>query len=513
VPFRGIDNAWFPFISPDGHWVGFFADGANGELKKVAITGGSPIPLCRFQGTARGASWGTDDTIVFATNDSTTGLMSVSAGGGEPKVLTRPDAAHGEQDHLFPVWLPDRRSVLYTIATESSIENANVAVLDLGTGQSTTLIRGGSDAEYVHTGHLVYASAGTLRAVRFDPTRRSVLSDPVPVVEQILMLESGAADFRISEQGTLAYVPGGRGGAMGPVRSIVWVHRQGGEEPIGAPPRTYAVPRLSPDGTRVALDIRDQERDIWIWDFGRKTLTRLTTKPIGDDVPVWTPDGRRIAYSSGIGGARNLFWQAADGTGAAERLTTSPSPHVPTSFSPDGKALIFTEVNSKTGTDLMQLRLDGAPKAEPLIQTPFLETAADISPDGRWITYQSNESGRPEVYVRPFPKVDGGRVQISTGGGSKPAWSRNGRELYFLAPNTAMMVVPVQTSPTFTPGNASKLFDGPWFAQTAGRTYDVSPDGQRFLMIKDATADSTLALPINVVVHWTEELKARVPSK
>jgi eukaryotic-like serine/threonine-protein kinase len=186
---------------------------------------------------------------------------------------------------------------------------------------------------------------------------------------------------------------------------------------------------------------------------------------------------------------------------------------VPTSFSPDGKALIFTEVNSKTGTDLMQLRLDGAPKAEPLIQTPFLEAAADISPDGRWIAYQSNESGRPEVYVRPFPKVDGGRVQISTGGGSKPAWSRNGRELYFLAPNTAMMVVPVQTSPTFTPGNASKLFDGPWFATTAARTYDVSPDGQRFLMIKDATADSTLALPINVVVHWTEELKARVPSK
>jgi serine/threonine-protein kinase len=513
VPLRGSDNAGFPFVSPDGHWVGFFAGGLNGELKKVAITGGPPITLCRFQGAARGASWGADDTIVFATSDLATGLMSVPAAGGEPKVLTKPDAAHGEQDHVFPAWLPDRRSVLYTVLIGPTIDTAQVAVLDLETGQRTTLIRGGSDAQYVHTGHLVYASAGTLRAVRFDLARRAVLSDPEPVVEQVTMLATGAADFGISEQGTLAYVTGGP--AILAARSLVWVNRQGRQEPIDAPPRPYFFPRLSPDGTRVALDIRDQENDIWIWEFARKTLTRLTADPAVDSNPVWTPDGRRIAFSSARAGVQNLFWQAADGTGAAERLTTNLAPHLPNSFSPDGKTMIFTEMNSKTGADLMQLHLDGSSKAEPLIQTNFVESNGEVSPDGRWIAYQATESGQNEVYVRPFPKVDGGRWQISTGGGSLPAWSRNGRELFYYDPNTTMMAVPVQTSPGFSAGNPSKLFSGRWYALQAGRTYDVSPDGQRFLMIKATTLgdQNTPSAPINVVVHWTEELKRLVPTK
>ena len=516
VPFRGIDNAGFPFISPDGHWVGFFVAGANSELKKVAITGGPPITLCRFEGTARGATWGSDGTIVFATNSVSTGLMSVAADGGEPRTLTKPDTAHGEQDHVFPSWLPDGRSVLYTILTGPNIDTAQVAVLDLTTSQSRPLVRGGSDAQYVNTGHLVYASAGTLRAVRFDPARREVMSDPVPVVEQVTMLSTGAADFRVSEQGTLAYVPGGSiGRGVGGPRTLVWVTRQGREEPIGAPSRAYAFARLSPDATRLALDVRDQESDIWIWDFARKAMTRLTVDIGLDASPVWTPDGHRVAFASSRTGITNLFWQLADGTGTAERLTTSPAVQNASSFSPDGKTLIFTEVNSKTGPDVMQLRLDGSPKAEPVIQSNFAEAAGDLSPDGRWIAYTSNESGQNEVYVRPFPKVDGGRWPISTGGGSRPAWSRNGRELFYLAPNTAMMSVPVQTNPTFSAGNPSKLFDGPWsVVQAAGRTYDVAPDGQRFLMIKDASADrATPSVPINVVVHWTEELKARVPSK
>jgi hypothetical protein len=492
---------------------GFFAGGFNGELKKVAITGGPPITLCRFQGAARGASWGPDDTIVFATSDLTTGLMSVPAAGGEPKVLTKPDAIHGEQDHVFPAWLPDRRSVLYTVLIGSTIDTAQVAVLDLETGQRTTLIRGGSDAQYVHTGHLVYASAGTLRAVRFDLARRTVLSDPELVVEQVTMLATGAADFGISEQGTLAYVTGSP--AILGARSLVWVNRQGQQEPIDAPSRPYFFARLSPDGTRVALDIRDQDNDIWIWEFARKTLTRLTADPALDSNPVWTPDGRRIAFSSARAGVQNLFWQAANGTGAVERLTTNLAQQLPTSFSPDGKTMIFMEMNTKTGGDLMQLHLDGSPKAEPLIQTNFGESNGEVSPDGRWIAYQSNESGQNEVYVRPFPKVDGGRWQISTGGGSLPVWSRNGRELFYYDPNTAMMAVPVQTSPGFSAGNPSKLFGGRWYALQAGRTYDPSPDGQRFLMIKDTALgdQNTPSAPINVVVHWTEELKARVPAK
>jgi eukaryotic-like serine/threonine-protein kinase len=516
IPIRGIANAGFPFISPDGHWVGFFTGGSSGELKKVAMTGGPPITLCRFQGTARGASWGADDTIVFATNDVSTGLMTVRAGGGEPKVLTKADTAHGEQDHVLPSWLPDGRSVLYTISTGFSVDSAQVAVLDLSTGQSKTLVRGGSDAQYVETGHLVYASAGTLRAVRFDPTRREVLSDPVPVVDQVMMLTTGAADVRISAQGTLVYVPGSSGGMLTGSRTLVWVTRQGREEPISAPPRAYVLARLSPDGTRAALDVRDQAGDIWIWDFARQNLTRLTTDPSLDTNPVWTPDGRRVMFASARGGVGNLFWQSADGTGTAERVSTGPDIQAASSFSPDGKTVIFTEVHAKTGQDVMQLHLDGTAKVEPLVQTTFAETAAEISPDGRWIAYHSNESGQNEVYVRPFPKVDGGRWLISTGGGSRPAWSRSGRELFYLALDGAMMAVPVQTTSTFKPGNPSRLFSGRLnaLALQAGRGYDVSPDGQRFFMIKDAAAGGAAAsIPINVVVHWTEELKARLPAQ
>jgi serine/threonine-protein kinase len=334
----------------------------------------------------------------------------------------------------------------------------------------------------------------------------------------------------------------------------VWVNRQGREEPINAPPRAYAFPRLSPDGTRVALDVRDQENDIWIWDFMRQTLTRLTFDPSGDGWPIWTPDGRRVVFASsqaggpGLSAVTNLLWRAADGTGTVERLTTSPNPQLPHSFSPDGKSLLFQELNPKTNNDLMLLRLDGTPRTEPpsqrsgepgpaaqgfggpgptsasgstasdvrpLIQTTFSDTAGEISPDGRWLAYYSNESGRNEVYVRPFPNVDSGRWQISTGGGSRPAWAKNGRELFYFAPNTAMMAVAVRTTPSFSAGNPTKLFDGPWSVTQSGRTYDVSRDGQRFLLIKDATASNQpSALPtITVVLNWQEELKQRVPIK
>jgi eukaryotic-like serine/threonine-protein kinase len=540
VPLRGIATVAFPFISPDGRWVGFFSvvgagsgvGGPGGDLKKISITGGPPQTLCQYHGTARGATWGPDDTIVFATNDPSTGLLSVPAGGGAPKVLTKPDAARGEQDHLFPSLLPGGRAVLFTISVAGGIENGQVAVLDLQTGQQKTLVRGGSDAQYVETGHLVYASAGTLRAVRFDPDRLEVLGDPVPVVERMTTLQTGAADFRISRQGTLVYVPGGSI-AAGAMRSLVWVTREGREEPINAPPRTYASPRLSPDGTRVALDAFDQDNDIWIWDLGRETLTRLTFDPGADSSPNWAPDGRRIVFGSSragsIGSVTNLFWQAADGTGTPERLTTSPNTQAPQSFSPDGKRLVLGEANPKTANDLLLLQIDGTPRREPpstsgnaignihpLIQTTFQETAGEVSPDGRWLTYYSNESGRNEVYVRPFPNVDGGRWQISVGGGTRPAWSRNGRELFYLAPgpgvNELMMAVPVQTTPTFSAGNPSKLFEGPWYIGVEGRTYDVSPDGKRFLLIRDVSAQPSALPTITVVLNWFEELKRLVPA-
>ena len=519
---RGITNARVPFVSPDGKWIGFFE---GGELKKVSITGGPPIRLCPISGNPRGATWTRDGTIVFATSNPTTGLLSVPEGGGDPKVLTKPDAAHGEQDHLFPSALPDGHAVLFTIVSSGGADSSQVAVFDLKTGKAKTLVRGGSSAEYVETGHLVYAAAGALRAVRFDPVRLDVLSDPVPVAEQITMQNNGAAEYAISRNGTLVYLPGGAAGQIGAARSLVWVNRQGREETLNAPPRAYAQPRVSPEGTRIALTISDQQNDIWIWNVARSTLTPLTFDPGVDQNPVWTPDGRRIIFSSTRPGSSNLFWQNADGTGTIERLTTSPNQQFGLSISPDAKDVVLLEQAPNAGNDLMVLHLvdpsapprTGKPKVEPLIQTMFSETQGEISPDGHWLAYQSNDSGQNQIYVRPFPNVNAGRWQLSTAGGTRHVWARNGRELFYGGPGGAIMAVPVQTGSTFSYGNPTKLFDWPTLpAPSPARTYDVSPDGQKFLMIKESGgSDPTTPTPSSVVVvlNWTEELKQRVPSK
>jgi Tol biopolymer transport system component len=515
-PLAGITTARNPFFSPDSRWIGFFD---NDELKKVSVTGGPAITISRLTGPGpRGASWGDDNTIVFATNDPKTGLLRVSADGGEPTVLTTPDAGQHEGDHLFPSVLPGGRGVLFTI-TAGQAENTQVAVLDLKTGQRKTLLRGGSAGEYVETGHLIYAAAGTLRAVRFDLQRLEVLSDPVPAAENVMVASTGAANYAVSRSGTLVYLPGGASG-----RSLVWVDRQGHETPIKAPTRAYAIPRISPDGTRVALDIRDQENDIWIWDLARETLTRLTSDPGLDAEPVWTPDGRRLLFSSTRMGVATLYEQAADGTGTADRLTTSTIQ--PTSVTPDGTRVVGSATPPNTQWHVVLSPLaspasraghgpspgPGLSRVEPLIQTPFIERNAEVSPDGRFLAYESNESGRNEIYVRPFPEVERGRWQVSTGGGTQAAWARNGRELFYLDGSNRLTAVPVQTTGTaFSASNPARVFDRPYAMPVGFRTYDVSPDGQRFLMIKED--QNATAAGMVVVEHWTEELKARVPTK
>jgi len=519
----GITEVRSPFISPNGQWIGFF-EGQNGQLKKVSILGGPPVTLCKYVGIPLEGSWGADDTIIFATNDRSTGLMSVGAGGGDPKVLTTPDVAAGETDHLMPSILPGGRAVLFTIQRRSqTIDNEQIAVLDLKTGRKKILIQGGSDARYVETGHLIYAVAGTLRAVRFDLQGLAVTGDPVPVVEGVTMSgTTGTADYAVSQNGTLVYAPGVVGGGIS--RILVWADRQGREAPINAPARTYTIPRISPDGTRVALDIRDQENDIWVWDLKRETLARVTFDPGFDQFPVWTPDGRRLIFGStrGSGGANSmgLFSQAADNTGTVARLTTTTNAQAPMAISPDATRVLLMETDPKTGQDIKITSVTPAAsqQPQPLIQTPFNETNPDISPDGRWVAYQSNESGSNQVYVRPFPQVDAGHWQISTGNGLKPVWSRNGRELFYMtntASGSAMMAVAVQTAGAlFSAGNPVKLFDlAQYYLVNNGRSYDVSADG-RFLLIKNPTPSNPAMAPGLVVVeHWTDELKQSVPAK
>jgi hypothetical protein len=325
-----------PFVSPDGQGVGFF-DGTT--LRKVAITGGPPITLTSVNGLPTGATWALDDTIIFATTSVATGLQRVSAAGGTPEVLTRPDHAHGEGSHLWPEILPGGRALLFTITSQTGgLETAQVAVRDLRTGTQKVLLRGGSHGHYVASGHLVYVAAGTLRAIPFDLARLVTQGTAVPVLPRLATTSFGAGDFAVAADGTLVYVDAP--GSLAPnARTLVWVDRMGKEESVAAPPRAYQHPRLSPDGTRVALSSIDQENDLWIWDLGRATLTRMTFDAGLDQFPVWTPDGRRIVFSSARSGQLNLWWQAADGTGAAERLTTSSNPQLVTGITPDGTAV------------------------------------------------------------------------------------------------------------------------------------------------------------------------------
>jgi eukaryotic-like serine/threonine-protein kinase len=496
----------------------------------VAVTGGPAVTLTNLDGTGvRGATWGPDDTIIVATNAGATGLQRVGAAGGPVTVLTRPDRAQGEQDHILPEVLPGGGAVLFTImAPTGGLDAAQVAVLDLRTGTRTILVRGGTDANYVPSGpgspkrgereggHLVYAAARSLRAVPFDLAHLQTRGTPVPVIPEVVTTGAGAVDAVVAGDGTLAYVSGGFGGAGGRPSTLVWVDRQGRETPIPAQPRAYFYPRLSPDGTRAAVYAADQESDVWLWDLGRTTLTRVTFDPGQDLYPVWTPDGRRLIFTSERAGIRNLYSQAADGTGAVERLTDSPNAQVATAVSPDGRRLIFTETAPKTGDDVMQMELDGTHRVTPLVQSPFAERNGIVSPDGRWLAYEANDSGRVEISVRSFPDVTSGHWQVSTAGGTRPLWARSGQELFYVSPTGALMRVGVERSASWSATTPTLLVKEGYFTTPGtnpGRMYDLSSDGQRFLMMKEGGADQTGAPPqIMVVQHWVEELKRLVPT-
>jgi serine/threonine-protein kinase len=493
-----------PFVSPDGQWVGFFDGGI--ELKKVPITGGPAVLVARVVGGGeRGATWAADGTIIFATSATTTGLQRISADGGAPAVLTRPDRARGEAGHYWPEVLPGGQAVLYTVIATGGLDAAALAVLDLRTGRSTILLRGGSDAQYVTSGHLVYAAAGTLRAVRFDLARLSIVGSSIPVVPQVRTTAAGSVDAGVAANGTVAYVAGGA------VRTLVWVDRQGVETSTGAPPRAYVYPRISPDGTRVVVEAYDENNEIWLWDVAHAMLTRVTAGPAANISPLWLPDGRHVVFNSNRDGRFNLFTQAVDGTGAAARLMESLNPRFPTAVGPDRRLLVLTEGSPTTGQDVMTMRLDGPPQVLPLVQTPFDERNGIVSPDGRWLAYEANDSGPFEIYVRPFPDVTRERWPISTSGGTQPLWARNGKELFYLAPDGALMRVAVTGGPAWVAGTPTKMFDGRYVVRASGNTlrnYDISADDQRFLMMKEGGSDAMGAPPqIVVVQHLDEELK------
>ena len=496
-----------PFVSSDGRWVGF-ADG--NALMRVAAAGGEPLVIGTFKGRALGATWLPDDTIVFAANDETTGLRRVSVAGGPATELTRLDRDGGQAAHAWPESLPGGNAVLFTITSQTGRQEADrIAVVDVRNHTQKILVPGGSHAQYVASGHLVYVAAGALWAVSFDPRRLEVHGSPIRVLPQLVTTVNGSGQFAVATDGTLVYadsVP-----TVGS-QDLVWVDRSGRETPLGAPTREYVQARLSPDGARVAVDIAGPNRDIWVWDTERAVLTRVTADPANDAGPEWTLDGQRIIFASQRdGGVYNLWWQAADGTGDAQRLTTSANTQGPTGLSPDGRELVFFQLTPTRLFDILRLALPGK-QVSPLLETAFSELNGVISPDRRWLAFQSNLSGRPEIYVRPFPDTAGGQWPVSTAGGRMPAWSGN-RLLYFQADGSLMGVKFEGRNSRWHAEAPVKLLDSVYLsgsAATVTRPYDVSPDGQRLLMIKPSRADSQPGSSgLIVVQHWDQELKAR----
>ena len=504
APVLGTEGALSPFLSPDGNWVGFVGEG---KLRKVSLSdGGPPVDLCDI-GSPRGAWWGPDDFIYY-TPGSSGGIWRIPADGGQPETVTELQEANAEWTHRWPQVLPDGQAVLFTVGDKdmfSGFDEAKIYIQSLETDERHLLIEGGSFARYVR-GHIVYVRRGVLMAAPFDAQRLEVVGRARPMVEWVKWFPiNGTAQFALSRDGSLVYVPGGP--EWEEPRQLVWVNREGESEPVTDDARIFYDPALSPDGSKIAVAIaREGNTDLWLYDVKRDTLSRLTASGGEDLGPLWTADGQRIAYYYSMSGAFQMFSQAADGSGEPEKILEGENGQRPESWSPDGKVLIFSENHPETGFDIWSLDVEGG-KPEPTIQTTFDEHHGALSPDGRWLAYVSNESAQHEVYVTPFPGP-GGKWQISTDGGDNPSWTRRGEELLYID-GDKMMTVSIISEPEFAATkprllfewrHPPRLFEGPY-----RRYYDVSSDGETFLMVQGGKRETSRQL--HVALHWGQELE------
>jgi serine/threonine-protein kinase len=502
-------RAAMPFFSPDSRFLGFRS--ASNKLMKVSVKGGAPViitdPGRRLKGDEiRGASWGADGSIVF-TSGAAGGLYRVSANGGEPALLAEPRREMGERTYRFPDVLPGEKAVVFTLVTTEieSFDEASIAVLSLDTGEIRTLLEGGSSARFSPTGHLVYVRAGSLLAVPFDPIALEVTGTPVRVVDGVAHWPTmGSAEFSLSREGSLLYAPGA---VYGTSEQVVSVDRAGVATPLVRETSAFYHVRLSPDGRALALSIDNANMSLWVYDVGRGALTRLVSGA-NNWQPVWHPDGRRLTFSSDRKGVMNLFSAAADGSGEVQRLTHGGRAQTPESWTPDGRTVAFSELSEKTGDDIWLLE-EGADVGRPFLGTPANEGGASFSPSGRSMAYQSDESGRWEIYVCAYPGP-GARRQVSIDGGTDPVWDPAGRELFYRSGNK-MMAVTVESEPLLSFGRPRLLFESPAYHNHL-KTYDVTANGGGFVMIEGGRS---LPPPTELVIvqNWSGELRQLVPEE
>lgn len=506
VPIPGTEGAFDPFFSSDGEWLAFFV---GNELKKVALSGGAPTALSDAPPVSNGGTWVPDGSIIFAPRPNG-GLARLPAGAKAFKELTKLDANRGEHGHIWPQLLPDGENVLIVVRTGRDFDDipaSNVAVHSLKTGQHRVLVEGSAWARYVEPGYLLFTKGTTVFAAPCDPHKWALTGPPVPLIQDVLTSTfDGAPYLAASDNGLLAWAGGGA--VPVPSDTLLWVDRSGKEEPLPLSDRRFHAPRLSPDGKRLAVAVQPADRpgsSVAIYDFARGVLTTLTPEPGRHFAPVWSPDGRRIAFSAFEAGDPVLAWKAADGSGPTELLTPGRRPEFPSSFSPDGRALLYTAGTSDTleNMDLYLLSLEGKREHRSWLAGPARELAAFFSPEGRLVAYVSNETGRNEVYVQPYPGP-GPKIKVSTDGGMEPAWAPGGRAIFYRTADS-LMAAPVETQPALSIGTARTLLPDHydrWGREDGSRNYDVSPDGSRFLFIKSQDLKQEPVTRLNLMTNW-----------
>jgi serine/threonine protein kinase/Tol biopolymer transport system component len=502
----GTEGAVSPVFSPDGRWLAFFT---LTSLKKIPVEGGTPSIICLTPPVTRGATWADNGTIYFSPSFSS-GINGVDSGGGRPKVVTTADLKAAESNHLLPEALPGGRALLFTVWKGGDFSAASIWAVRLQTGERKLVLESASAARFMPPGYLMFSRAGALFAMRFDPDGLQVSGEAVPMVDRVWTdRRTGSAHYALAANGTLTYVAGGD--TVEP-RHLVWLDRQGRSEPVSAPPNLYMTLKLSPDGRRVALEAFN---DIWVYDLVERKLERISFHGV-NELPVWTPDGRRVTFSSSAGASEpRLYWNAIESGGQPEALTPEGGVQFPASWAPDGKTLAYAETagaptEAPTGWDIWLWRPGSPPSRTPFIQKQFNEDQPMFSPSGRALAYVSDESGQRQVYLRAFPDT-GRQVRISPDGGTEPVWSRQGGELFyrwerrFFAVRMTGLESPVPGPPTLM-----FEYDAVVGSIVPGApSYDVTPDAKRFIMIARASE----ALQINrvdVALGWTQELDRRL---
>jgi Tol biopolymer transport system component len=477
MPIPGTVNAISPCFAPDDAWIGYF-DTRDATLKKVARAGGDPVVLCKAQ-MGFGASWGSDDAIIFAP-DGFSGLWRIPAAGGTPEPLTQ--LQENELSHRWPEILPDAGSVIFTINTAGTTGSTRIAVLSLKTGHRKVLLEAASDAHYLPTGHLLFLRGTDIMAVRYDAASLHVLGDPFQVQRAIATDKAvGAGRYACSRTGALAYVPADEEEDL---RTLAWADRQGGVERLAVTRGAFSYPRLAPDGRRLAVVIHSQagQANLWILNIASGAFARLTSEA-NSTLPVWTPDSSRVTFASDREGQWNLFWMPADGSSPAELLHRSENPELPNSWSSDGSMLAFTKVAPETGPDIWILSMAEGREAQPFLHSRSAEWGGAFSPDGRWLAYTSEETGLLQVYVRPFPGP-GDSYQVSTAEGREPVWGHDGSELFFRY-FKGLLGAGIQTVPAFASDPPRMIVSGDYIAGEfpVFPNYDVSADGRHFVLI------------------------------